>query len=154
MENLNLHKSKLYALAIAAVALIAMLLPWQTVKIAFDLGGFGGGAGGRSVNGFHGWGWISLLGILAVVAGSLMGDKTKDYDANTKMITLTGFGGIALGAVIFMIRVMGVKSGNGFKSSTGFGLFICLVAGVIGLLLVMGLVKMPAKPAAPPAPPK
>jgi hypothetical protein len=125
MENLNLHKQKLYALIAAAVGLIALLLPWQTVSFAVDLGGFGfGGNGKRSINGFNGWGWLSLLGIIAVVIASLMGDKTKTFDETFKMVALAGFGAMALGAIIFMIRVISV-GGHGFKSSPGFGLFIC-----------------------------
>src|ERR1700738_1281698 len=94
MENLNLHKQKLYALIVAAVGLIAMLLPWQTYTLAIQFGGMNFGGGGKgSINGFNGWGWISLLGILAVVVASLIGDKTKTYDDNSKKIALAGFGG-------------------------------------------------------------
>jgi hypothetical protein len=151
MENLNLHKLKLYALVGAAIGLIAMLLPWQTYS--FGMAGFGG-MGGGSINGFHGWGWISLLGVIAVVIASLMGDKTKTYDDMSKNVALGGFAGIAAGAVIFMIRVMTVGGGGGFKTSPGFGLFICLLAGLAGLAVILGLVKIPdSKPPSPPTPP-
>ena len=48
MEQLNLHKQKLYALIAAAIGLISMFLPWW--KLSF--GGFGG-LGAYSVNGMH-----------------------------------------------------------------------------------------------------
>ena len=124
MENLNLHKLKLYALIGAALALVAILLPWQTWSFA----GFGFGGGRGSANGFRGWGWLSMLGVITVAIASLMGDKTKTYDDTSKIVVLAGFGGIALGALIFMFRVMSVGN-NAFKSSPGFGLFICLLAG-------------------------
>jgi hypothetical protein len=155
MENVNLHKQKLYALALAALSLIAIILPWQTFTLAFNLGGFGGfgGGGSGSVNGFRGWGWLSLIGVIAVVVASLMGDKTKTFDDTFKKVALAGFGAIALGAIIFMIRVMSV-GGQGFKTSPGFGLFICLIAGVAGLAWVAGLIKLPEnKPPASPTPP-
>ncbi len=151
MENLNLHKLKLYSIIGAAIALIAMLLPWQTYSFG---GGFGGFGRGGSINGFRGWGWISLLGLLAVVAAALMGDKTKAYDETSRVVALAGFGGVAAGALIFLIRVMSVKSGGGFNSSPGFGLFICLVVGLAGLAVILGLVKLPdTKPPSPPGPP-
>lgn len=148
MESLNLHKLKLYALAGAALALIALLLPWQT----WSFGGFGFAGGRGSANGFRGWGWLSLLGIIAVVIASLMGDKTKGYDDTSKVVAMAGFGGIAVGALIFMFRAMSV-SGTAFKSSPGFGLFICLIAGIAGLAMVMGLIKMPDPKAPTPPPP-
>lgn len=141
MENLNLHKSKLYSLIIAGVALIALILPWVTIKF----GGFGGG----SANGLRSWGLLSLLGVAAVAAAAFfLGDKTKDYDENSKKIAMGGFGGIILGAVLFFIRLN--SFGGGFSSavSAGIGLWLALAAGVAGLLLVLGIIKFPAKPSA------
>jgi hypothetical protein len=161
MENLNLHKQKLYSLIVAAIAFITLLLPWQTYSVNLgNFGGFdfGGGGMGRSgsANGFRGWGWLSLIGIIAVIVASLMGDKTKVYDDTMKKVALGGFGLMAVGAVIFMTRAMSVSRG-GFKSSPGFGLFICLVVALAGLALLLGLIKIPdSKPPTPPpsAPPQ
>ena len=141
MENLNLHKSKLYSLIIAGVALIALILPWVTIKF----GGFGGG----SANGLRSWGLLSLLGVAAVAAAAFfLGDKTKDYDENSKKIAMGGFGGIILGAVLFFVRLN--SFGGGFSSavSAGIGLWLALAAGVVGLLLVLGVIKFPSKPSA------
>ena len=102
--------------------------------------------------------WLQGLGLalspwmIAVVIASLMGDKTKGYDDTSKVVAMAGFGGIAVGALIFMFRAMSV-SGTAFKSSPGFGLFICLIAGIAGLAMVMGLIKMPDPKAPTPPPP-
>lgn len=154
MENLNLNKQKLYALIIAGVALIALFLPWATVSYK------GFGAGGGSVNGLKGWGLLALLGVAAVAVASFMEDKTKEYMGNMKMVAMGGFGAIILAAVITFIRLSSAKGKGGdldfggmVKVSAGMGLFLCAIAGVLGLLWVMGIVKMPQKPSGP-TPPK
>jgi len=161
MENVNLHKQKLYALIFAAVALIALILPWM--RVSYDFGGFGGGAaGGRSVNGFRGWGYLSFIGIIGVVISALLEDKTKEFQGNFKMIAMAAFGLVAVGAIVFMLRVNAVGGGGfqGVKSSPGFGLFIALAAGIAGIALVSGVIKMPDLPkstgggSAPPPPPQ
>ncbi|HQV06302.1 MAG TPA: hypothetical protein PKW62_06045 [Chitinophagaceae bacterium] len=136
MENLNFHKLKLYSLILAGVALISMLLPWFSVS---------GGFMKVSRNGFGSWGLISLIGIGVVAAACFMGDKTKVFDDMGKKLALGGFAGIAGGAVIYLIRVLTVGGGYGgmVKASPGFGLFIALLAGVAGLLIVLGKVKLP-----------
>lgn len=132
MENLNFHKQKLYSLIVAGVALIAMILPWATVSF----GGYGGG----SVNGFHGEGFITLLGIGAVAAAAFMGDKTKPFEGQFKNIALGGFGGIIAGALIAFINVSG--KGRGIVKP-GFGIYIAILAGVAGLLFLLGVIKLP-----------
>lgn len=141
MENLNLHKSKLYSLIIAGVALIALILPW----ISFKFGGFGGG----SANGLRSWGLLSMLGVIAVaVACFFLGDKTKEFDANTKKIALGGFAGIGLGALLFFVRLNSFGGHLSSAVSAGIGLWLALVAGVVGVLLTLGIIKFPAKPSA------
>lgn len=145
MENLNLHKQKLYSLIVAGVALISLFLPWAVVKV----GGFGGG----SVNGLRGWGFLALLGVIGVAAASaLMGDKTKEYDSQTKMIGMASFGAIALAGIITFIRLSTASELKGFgaKVSPGLGLILCTLAGVAGLLWVMGIIKMPPQKPTPP----
>ena len=130
----GLHKQKLYALILAAVGIIACILPWWS---------FGGGStyGYRipsiSINGLHELGWISFLGFIAAgVVTFVMGDKTKPYDGQPKMITAACFGGAGAIAVIQLLRTM---------HGLGFGIFIAIAAGVLGALFVWGIVKMPAK---------
>jgi len=149
MENLNLNKQKLYALILAGVALVAIVLPWASAK-----GGMG--MGGGSSNGFRSWGYVSLLGVVGVVAASFLGDKAKAFEGQFKQIALISFAAIAGGALIYLLRLLtGSKSFGGYKvkfsdiASPGFGLFICLLAGAAGLLFLMGIIKMPEKPAAP-----
>ncbi len=136
MENLNLHKQKLYALIVAAAALISLILPWAT----WNLGGYG--MGGGSQNGFKSWGILSLLGVVGVVVASLMGDKTKEYDKNFKMIAMASFGAVALGALLYMLRIS--SAGKGLLKS-GFGLWLCIALGLAGLAWVAGLIKMQEK---------
>ncbi|MBC7872766.1 MAG: hypothetical protein H7Y01_02155 [Ferruginibacter sp.] len=132
MENLNFHKQKLYSLICAAAALIALLLPWAKVSY----GGYGGG----SVNGLHGEGFITLLGIGAVAAACFMGDKMKSFEGNFRNIALGGFVAIIAGAVIAMINVM--SKGRGIIKP-GLGLWLAIAAGAVGLLFLLGIIKFP-----------
>ena len=152
MEKVNLHQQKLYALIVAVLALIAIFLPWTVQKFGGDFFGMG-----RSItmNGFRSTGFLTFLGIIGVIIASLMGDKTKEYDSNSKMIAMGSFGAIAAGALIYFLLVMGKSKAYG--ASAGIGVWISIVAGLVGLLWVSGLIKMkPTTPAppAPPAPPK
>jgi hypothetical protein len=134
MENLGLPKQKLYALIIAGVALISIFLHW----ISWSFGGYGGGG----ANGMRGWGLLSLIGVGVVAAACFMGDKSKEFDANSKKMAMGGFGAIALGALLFFFRLNAVAGGfTGVKA--GLGLWLCLVAGLAGLAWVMGLIKIP-----------
>ena len=135
MEQLNFHRQKLYSLVIAGIALISLLLPWQT----FSLGFLGGG----SVNGFHGWGLLALLGVIAVAAISWMGIKSAAYDDNQKKIVMGGFGAIAVGALLTLLTMNQLLKG-------GIGLWIGMIAGAAGLALMLGFIKIPEKPGSPP----
>ena len=137
MEQMKFHKQKLYSLILAGVALVSMLLPWISVKAS---GGFGIGA---SKNGFGGWGLVALAGIGVVVASCFMGDKSKQYDDLGKKLALGGFGAIAGGAVIYLIRILTTGGGGYIKISPGLGLFLGLAAGALGLLILLGMVKPP-----------
>jgi hypothetical protein len=140
MEKLGFHKSKLYSLILAALALVSLILPWISVKAA---GGFGMSA---SKSGFGSWGLLVLVGCGLVAAACFMGDKSKPFDDMGKKLALGGFGAIAGGALIYLIRILtigGGKYGGLVKVSPGIGLFIGLAAGAIGLLLLLGIVKVP-----------
>lgn len=80
MENLGFHKSKLYSLILAGVALISLLLPWVSVSA--------GGFGGASKNGFGGWGLLVLIGIGLVAAACFMGNKALAFDDMGKNLFL------------------------------------------------------------------
>jgi hypothetical protein len=132
MENLNFHKQKLYSLIVAGVALITLFLSWMVVSF--------GGYGGAGANGLRGWGLLSLLGVGVVAAACFMGDKSKDFDANSKKMAMGGFGAIALGALLFFLRINSAGMG---LAKPGLGLWLCLAAGLAGLALTFGLIKVP-----------
>lgn len=134
MES-NLHKQRMYLLIIAGVALISLFLPWFSVSA--------GGFGSISRNGLNSWGLLTLIGVGVAAAACFMGNRTLPLDENGRKMALAAFGLIAAGALIYMIRVMTVGGTYGVKASPGFGLFIGLIAGVVGILLLLGIVKMP-----------
>ena len=134
MEKLNLHKQKLYALIVAAIGVISCILPWW--KISYGGGGFGGGIG-VSINGLHELGWLSFLGFIgAGVVTFVMGDKTKPYEGQEKMIAAICFGAAGAIALIQFLRQTKFAS---------FGIFLAIAAGVLGALWVWGMVKIPEK---------
>ena len=123
----GMHKQRLYSLIIAGVALLTLLLPWVTF-------------GFYSQNGFRGWGILSLLGILAAAGSVFSGNKTMAFDNMMKKISLGAFGAISLGALIFVLT----KDSNYTPfAGLGFGVWVCLAAGVAGLAILLGFIKIP-----------
>ena len=123
----GLHKQKLYALIVAAVGVIAMFLPWWNVSY--------GGFGGISINGMHELGLLAFIGFAgAGVVTFIMGDKSKPYEGQPKMIVAACFAGAALITLIQFLRQTRFVS---------FGLFLAIIAGVLGALWVWGIVKLP-----------
>ena len=126
MEKLNLHKQKLYALIVAGVGLISMFLPWWHISF----GGYGGYGGGfsQSINGLHELGFLSLLGFVG--AGAVifaMGDKAKPFEGQAKLIAAACFGVAGLIAIIQFLRQTKFAS---------FGIFIAILAGIAGAVIV------------------
>ena len=136
MEQMNFHKQKLYSLIAAGIALVALLLPW----VAIDFLG-----ASQSWNGLRGWGLLSLVGVLGVGALSFMGNKPDDYTREYKRYVMIAFGAIVVGAVLFFLRKSSVVGGFDDLVKTGLGLWICLVAGLAGLALNYGLIKIENK---------
>lgn len=184
MQNLAIHRVKLYALIEAGLGLLGLFLTWTIEKVGggqmMNQMGFGqmGQQGQMQMmnampastqNGFNSWGWLSLVGVIVIVLVSLLtGDKTKDYDRNSRNIALAGFLAIAAGALIYYFRLSSVgkdaallyqqQYGISYSASAGIGLWSTLAAGVIGLAWVSGILDKlgtppPAAPAAPPANP-
>ncbi len=140
MENVNLHKSKLIALIIAAVGMISCFLPWWKVSFgaAFGLGG------GYSINGLHKLGIVAFIAFIA--AGILifaMGDKTKPF-GQEKTAVAASFGGA------FLFTLITLLANSRFLS---FGIFVALVAAAAGAAVVWGIVKVPDSPQSSPPPP-
>jgi hypothetical protein len=132
MDQMNFHKQKLYALIAAGIALVALILPW----ISFF---------GYSANGFRSWGLLSLAGVAGVGLLSFMGDKAADYTAEYKKYVMIAFAAIAAGALLFLLRKNSYGGGIFSGVKTGFGLWLCLLAGLAGLALTYGLIKIENK---------
>lgn len=140
MEQMNLHKQKLYAVIIAAIGLISVFLPWW--KVSFGFGGFGGG---YSINGLRDLGIIVFLAFIgAGVVTFVMGDKTKAYEGQVKMIVAACFAAAALFAIIQFLRQ---------SKFTSFGLYLAILAGIAGAVLVYVLKPEQLDRKSPPAPP-
>jgi peptidoglycan/LPS O-acetylase OafA/YrhL len=141
MEQMNLHKQKLYALIAAAVGLIAVFLPWW--KVSFGFGGFGGG---YSINGLRDLGIITFLGFIgAGVVTFVMGDKSKPFEGQVKMIAAACFGGAALFALIQFLRS---------SQFTSFGLYLAIATGIAGAVIVYVLKPEQLEGKKPPTPPQ
>lgn len=125
---------------IAAVGLIVCFLPWWSVP-GVDF--FGQRIGGTSINGLHKLGIASFIFFIAAgVVPLVLGDKTKPFEGQEKMITTVCFGASALFTLITLLA-------NSHYLS--FGIFIALIAAIVGALFVWGIVKMPeSKPPAQP----
>ena len=142
----SLHKQKIYALLIAAVCFIAMLLPWITVQ------------GTALRDGFSNWGFLSLTGIGAVLVATLMDEKTKVYQGNFKFIAIGGFFAVWLGGFITMLTKNSVSGGyyQGYGMAnvvgTGYGAWLIMLAAATGTALASGQLKIPEnkKPPEPP----
>ena len=134
MEQINLHKQKLYALIIAGVALISLMLSWLSVNV-FGIS--------SSVNGFRSWGLLSLAGVGGVAALCFTGNRQLGFLPEQRNFVLGAFGAIALGALLFLLRKNSI-SGGMFSDmvSTGIGLWLCLIAGLAGLGITLGFIKI------------
>lgn len=140
--NPPLHKTKLYALILAALGLVGMILPWASINM-----GFGGSR--SSGNGFQGWGILSLFGLIAVVVASLVGEKLRDYDVNMRYLAIGGFSGLALGALIAFMQFNG-NAQLGVSVKSGIGIWFVIIAGVLGVLWTTGVIKLNSSPKPPP----
>lgn len=119
----GLHKQKLYALIAAGVGVIAMFLPWWKIS----LGGFFGGGMSSSINGMRDLGIIAFLGFAAAGVLTFLGDKSKPFEGQFKMIAAGAFAGAALFTLIQFIRA---------SSFTSFGIWLSLLAGIGGAVIV------------------
>lgn len=140
-NSINMHQQKLYSLIGGGIGFIGLILPWVSY------GGFGG-MGGTSGNGFSGWGILSLFGVIGVVVSSFMGDKMQPYDNNFKLVAIGSFVALALGALIVFMQL----SNSGFGGvKSGIGVWLCMIAGILGVLWVTGVIKLPPPSKTPPA---
>jgi hypothetical protein len=135
MDQMNFHKQKLFALIVAAIALISLLLPWVSVNFLMA---------SESWNGFRSWGILSFFGILAVVGLTFYGNRKDQYTPDFRKYVLVGFAAVTAGAILFLLRINSGGSDGIFNDMVraGAGLWICLIAGLAGIAIVYGLIKI------------
>jgi len=135
MEQVNFHKQKLYALIAAAVGLISCFLPWWS----YNFGIFGG----TSLNGIRDLGILTFIGFVGAGIITFLGDKTKPYDGQFKLIAAGCFAGAALFALIQFLRT---------SAGASYGIWICILAGIAGGIIVYVLKpeQIDKKPPTPP----
>ncbi len=117
MEQMNFHRQKLYALVAGVVGIISCFLPWWTI-------GFFG-----STNGLHDLEIIVFLGFLGGLACCFLGDRSKPFYGQMKLIAAGCFAGAALFTLIQFIRVSAYVG-------TGLGVWLSFLAGVAGVVIV------------------
>ena len=124
MEQMNFHKQKLYALIAGAIGVISCFLPWWSFSASF----MGQSFGGYSVSGMHDLGIIAFLGFAGAVAICfLMGDKTRPFEGQAKLIAAGCFAGAALFTLIQFLRA---------PSYSSFGMWLSFIAAVAGAVIV------------------
>lgn len=123
MDQMNFHKQKLYALIAGVVGVISCFLPWWSFNISFLGQSFGGG----SVNGMHDLGIIAFLGFVGGVVFCFLGDRSKPFEGQFRLIAAGCFAGAALFTLIQFLRV---------SSFTSYGMWLSFVAGVAGAVVI------------------
>ena len=130
-----MHKHRIFIIAASAVAILGSFLPWATASA--------GALGSMTVSGTQGDGWLIIfLAIVSIVLSCL-----KNY--KKPMEKPFAIGVIVIGAIQTIISIIDVININkyavnfgGFGISLGFGLILCLLAGIAtvatGLLAMSG----------------
>jgi hypothetical protein len=154
MQNVNLHKQRLIAIAIGVLGLIFLFLPW--IKM-----------GSTSHMGYGIWGGIicALAFAVVIVDSILLGDKIKPFDKQGKLIAIISFALALLLTIIVLISSSGTNQvSNGYfvvevKESAGIGVWLSLILEIAGLVWVSGIAdkfmqsSMSPGPSGPPPPP-
>ena len=123
------------------LVLIALFMPWYGWDVVVNLGNIGiREANGVSVDGFHSWGWLTIIGFL-VVAGlwvirTFFDDSVRlgDLGVSDAQVYMVGGGVEILGVVLFWVTA-GPGIDLGFASAgVRFGLFFALVGAVVTVI--------------------
>jgi len=119
----------------SVIVLISLFLPWYGWDI--NLGILGSSS--DSFNGFHSWGWLTVLALVAVVAfwviRTFMSDDVKlpEMSLEDPVIYMIGGAVEVVGAVLFLVTASpGV--GGYFSAGAKFGVFIAIVGGALTVL--------------------
>ena len=130
-----MNKNRIFIIAASAVAILGSFLPWASASA--------GALGSMTVSGTQGDGWLIIfLAIVSIVLSCL-----KNYEK--PMEKPFAIGVIVIGAIQTIISIIDVININkyavnfgGFGISLGFGLILCLLAGIAtvatGLLAMSG----------------
>ena len=130
-----MNKNRIFIIAASAVAILGSFLPWASASA--------GALGSMTVSGTQGDGWLIIfLAIVSIVLSCL-----KNY--KKPMEKPFAIGVIVIGAIQTIISIIDVININkyavnfgGFGISLGFGLILCLLAGIAtvatGLLAMSG----------------
>ena len=137
MNFQTLNRQRKYILIAAAAGAIAVFLPWATISV--DLFGY---SASQSINGFHSYGIVVILGFMVTMIIAFTGELTKPLEKKIWMASLcTG----VLSLLFNIISVTNVSSsfGNGFDFADiniGFGAWIALVAST-GIVMFTSLFR-------------
>ena len=130
-----MNKNRIFIIAASAVAILGSFLPWASASA--------GALGSMTISGTQGDGWLIIfLAIVSIVLSCL-----KNYEK--PMEKPFAIGVIVIGAIQTIISIIDVININkyavnfgGFGISLGFGLILCLLAGIAtvatGLLAMSG----------------
>ena len=130
-----MNKNRIFIIAASAAAILGSFLPWATASA--------GALGSMTVSGTQGDGWL----IIFLAIGAIVLSCLKNYEK--PMEKPFAIGVIVIGAIQTIISIIDVININkyavnfgGFGISLGFGLILCLLAGIAtvatGLLAMSG----------------
>lgn len=116
---------------------IALFLPWWQVSY----GPYSASASGWNTS----WGWIGALLIIAAAVGLVLVRSDVKVAIGTLQPTVAMLGLAAIGALIVIIRIATVPSGNfgdGFSYGPAVGIYLALIAGIVeSVIFFMGMRK-------------
>ncbi|HVA91300.1 MAG TPA: hypothetical protein VNL71_15810 [Chloroflexota bacterium] len=118
----------------AAVGLLSSILNWYSASASY-----GGISYGGSINGWHGWGYVAILGfavgaaltMLVVRGGSVRNLAPSLPSVVTDARLVAGAGAVsALAVIIFMLTEGSSVSAPGFSEGPSFGAYLGLLCGI------------------------
>lgn len=133
MNNYNYHPVRWYTTTVATLASFSLWFTWTKQQSYYLV---------EKTNGYSDWGFVTVAGIVGVFVAAFIGDRTKPFDPNSKLIACASFAAIAIGGIITM-ATSGTNANTGIATKTGPGPWIAIVLAVIGLILSTGILKLP-----------
>jgi len=128
-----MHKQRLGVLAGAGIGILGVFLPWISSPF-LSVSGISAG----------GWAYVVLLAYLGALFFGFMGDKMSPLATMGRIgALLTGLGGTG-SAVYVLIKLGEIFRGGGAAAgmvSTGFGLYMCIIGGIVVVGAIFSLEK-------------